>query len=361
MSDQPVLNAELQIVTPVFCAGADPNGVSEIRPFSLRGALRWWYRAIDGDFAKWEPFVFGATTGTGHSSPVALQVRRWVQDTESLKKQLTPKKQLTLQPAQGSGAAYLGYTFYLSKNHRKAIRPERGIVPLRLAWQWQPRERQDQERVRRAWAASLWLFGHLGGLGSRSRRGYGTLALTRWSGWEECAHLPPAHGAASAQEWKQRLQHGWKKIRQWFHPPTDAEHQHLGRDLNVWLWKEGFASWHEALDDVGGLLQTFRKRAEIHKPEILAAFGLPIQFRNHSPKRVSPEGYNRAASLLQIRVIQINGKYHPLVWRADGPLVPSQKPPKLKYEGNYSEQRQPPTDWDRALNQFLKKIQDSCV
>jgi len=355
MSDQPVLNAELQIVTPVFCAGADPNGVSEIRPFSLRGALRWWYRAIDGDFAKWEPFVFGATTGTGHSSPVALQVRRWVQDTKSLEVRLNPRR------AEESGAAYLGYTFYLSNNHRKAIRPERGTVPVRLAWQWQPRERQNQERVRRAWAASLWLFGHLGGLGSRSRRGYGTLALTRWSGWEECAHLPPAHGAASPQEWKQRFQQGWKKIRQWFHPQTDAEHQHLGQELNVWLWKEGFASWDKALDKIGDELQNFRRSPDFHKPELLAAFGLPIRFRHHPASFASPKQYNRAASLLQIRVIPINGKYHPLVWRADGPLVPSQKPPKLEYKGNYSEQRQPPTDWDRALNQFLKKIQDSCV
>ena len=181
------------------------------------------------------------------------------------------------------------------------------------------------------------------------------------SGWEECAHLPPAHGAASPQEWKQRFQQGWEKIRQWFHPPIDAEHQHLGQELNVWLWKEGFASWDKALDKVGDELQNFRRSPDFHKPELLAAFGLPIRFRHHPASFASPKQYNRAASLLQIRVIPINGKYHPLVWRADGPLVPSQKPPKLEYKGNYSEQRQPPTDWDRALNQFLKKIQDSCV
>jgi len=349
MSDQPVLDAKLQIVTPVFCAGADQNGASEIRPFSLRGALRWWYRAIDGDFAKWEPFVFGATTGTGHSSPVALQVRRWVQDTESLEVRLNPRR------AEESGAAYLGYTFYLSNNDRRAILPEQGTVPVRLAWQWQPRERQNQERVRHAWAASLWLFGHLGGLGSRSRRGYGTLALTQWSGWPECAHLPPAHGAASPQEWKARFQQGWKKIREWFEPPMDAQHQHLGKDLAVRLWKNGFPTWEQALDNVGKELQNFRVEKDIHRPEILAAFGLPIRFGNHPAGRALPEKWKRAASLLQIRVIQINGKYHPLLRRAAGPLVPREQPPTLKYDGNYAQQ--PQNEWDRALNAFLKSVE----
>ncbi len=354
MSEQPVLDAKLQIVTPVFCAGADQNGASEIRPFSLRGALRWWYRAIDRDFANWEPLIFGATTGSGHSSPLALQVREWVQDSKSFKERLTPQR------AQGSGAAYLGYTFYLGNNDRKAIFRERGIVPLRLAWQWQPRDPENQLRVRHAWAASLWLFGHLGGLGSRSRRGYGTLALTQWSGWPECGELPPAHGAASPQEWKQRFQQGWKKIREWFQPPTNVEYQHLGTELKVWVWKEGFAAWDKALDQVGGELQTFRRKPEFHKPELLAAFGLPIRFRNHPARSASPDNkYNRAASLLQIRVIQINGKFHPLVWRAAGPLVPGGQPPKLAYTGNYS--GQPPSDWDRALNEFLKEIQGACV
>ncbi len=354
MAEQQVLQAEMQIVTPVFCAGADQNGASEIRPFSLRGALRWWYRAVDRDFAKWEPLIFGATTGTGQSSPVGLQVRQWVHDSKSLKERLAPQR------APHSGAAYLGYTFYLGNNERKAILPERAAVPLRLVWQWQPGNEKDQLRIRRAWAASLWLFGHLGGLGTRCRRGYGTLALTKWNGWPECTELPPVHGAGTPQEWKERFQQGWKKIRQWFEPPTKAEHQHLGRELNVWLWKEGFPAWDKALDEVGGVFQAFRRKQHIHKPELLAAFGLPIQFGRHRARRATPKGYGRAASLLQIRVVQISGKYHPLVWRAAGPLVPGAQPPKLEYKGDYSEQ--PPQEWDQALNEFLKKeIQGSCV
>lgn len=352
MKGQETLTAELRIVTPVFCAGADQNGPSEIRPFSLRGALRWWYRAIDGDFFAKEPLIFGATAGGGKASPISLQLGSWVATQSSLKNQLRPEN------AKTSGAAYLGYTFYLSKNDRKAILPTDDLVPLRLKWNWKPTLERDREYFRRAWAAALWLFGHLGGLGTRARRGYGTLALEHWDGWEECKLLGVANGAKTPEEWKARFEGSWKQIRRWFQAPTDARHHYLGQDVKIYLWKNGYADWKTALDAVGMTLQNFRRAPDWHKPELLAAFGLPIRFRNHPAGFAQPEKHNRAASPLQIRVVRIASAYHPLVWRAQGALVPEDKL-TLKYEGNH--RGQPPSDWDRALKAFLNSIQQHCI
>ena len=36
-----------ECITPCFCAGAD-QGSAEVRPSALRGALRWWFRALGG-------------------------------------------------------------------------------------------------------------------------------------------------------------------------------------------------------------------------------------------------------------------------------------------------------------------------
>ena len=36
-----------ECITPCFCAGAD-QGLAEIRPSAIRGALRWWFRALGG-------------------------------------------------------------------------------------------------------------------------------------------------------------------------------------------------------------------------------------------------------------------------------------------------------------------------
>ena len=336
------LVAQMRTVTPVFCAGALPKEVkkAEIRPLSIRGALRWWYRALDPEFVQFEPKVFGATTGEGQSSPVRLTVKPWLSGEKDYREQLRPDR------ARDNGAAYLGYTLYLHPNDRRAV-PEGEEFETVLSWQWLPND-SDAQRARRAWAAALWLFGHLGGLGTRARRGFGTIALQSWSGWPECDELPPAHGATTPAEWKQKFDAGFRKIRQWF-PASEQQlsrfrHQHLPatfnlvlsgipapRDVAAVLRIDASRNWLECLHVAGTNFQTFRADNEIHKPEFLAAFGLPIKFRNGEAWRLRrpPEPgeskdrfWERSASRIHFRVVQFGKDCHCLVWRAHGPLAP---------------------------------------
>lgn len=41
------LTVTLKAVTPMFLGGAEPNKIAELRAPSIKGALRFWYRAID--------------------------------------------------------------------------------------------------------------------------------------------------------------------------------------------------------------------------------------------------------------------------------------------------------------------------
>ncbi len=52
---------KLQIITPCFCAGADQSK-AEIRPASIRGELRWWFRVLGGS-PEQEKAVFGGVHG----------------------------------------------------------------------------------------------------------------------------------------------------------------------------------------------------------------------------------------------------------------------------------------------------------
>ncbi|MGL4854713.1 MAG: type III-B CRISPR module RAMP protein Cmr1, partial [Lentisphaeria bacterium] len=52
---------ELTFITPCFCTGANQTE-AEIRPASIRGALRWWFRLIGGT-AQQEINVFGGIAG----------------------------------------------------------------------------------------------------------------------------------------------------------------------------------------------------------------------------------------------------------------------------------------------------------
>jgi CRISPR-associated protein Cmr1 len=47
----------LKFIMPCFCAGAD-QGTAELRPSSIRGALRWWFRVLGGSKEE-EREVFG--------------------------------------------------------------------------------------------------------------------------------------------------------------------------------------------------------------------------------------------------------------------------------------------------------------
>lgn len=60
---------ELKLLTPCFCTGAQQSN-AEIRASSLRGALRWWFRALGGTAEK-ETQVFGNAAGQASS----LQIR----------------------------------------------------------------------------------------------------------------------------------------------------------------------------------------------------------------------------------------------------------------------------------------------
>lgn len=59
-----------ECLTPCFCAGADQTQ-AEIRPSAIRGALRWWFRALGGSHAD-ENAVFGGPDPIRSS---ALQIR----------------------------------------------------------------------------------------------------------------------------------------------------------------------------------------------------------------------------------------------------------------------------------------------
>ena len=74
----------LELITPCFCGGAEPDKRAEIRAPSIRGQLRWWFRVLGGfkalaaqgmDLRKQENLIFGATSGgSGTAGRLAVRV-----------------------------------------------------------------------------------------------------------------------------------------------------------------------------------------------------------------------------------------------------------------------------------------------
>ena len=64
---------KLTFITPCFCAGADQKN-AEIRPSSIRGELRWWFRCLGGSSSQ-ETQIFGSAASSEDSNSSALIVR----------------------------------------------------------------------------------------------------------------------------------------------------------------------------------------------------------------------------------------------------------------------------------------------
>lgn len=62
---------ELEFITSAFLTGAD-QGVAEMRAASVRGALRWWFRALGGT-KEAEAEVFGGVQGGATRSKIVVR------------------------------------------------------------------------------------------------------------------------------------------------------------------------------------------------------------------------------------------------------------------------------------------------
>ncbi len=155
---------ELETVTPLFLGGADPRGEPELRAASIRGALRFWLRALLGGFTgddiqgleslrKAESEIFGSTQ-VG-ASRLTVRVLAPGKPTTQPFRVLPHSTSKTFK----ASAIKPGERFYV----HIAPRPPHVYVPSI------------------AWAATLLLL-LLGGLGKRARRGFGSLALRRVQG-----------------------------------------------------------------------------------------------------------------------------------------------------------------------------------
>jgi CRISPR-associated protein Cmr1 len=146
------LQATLETVTPLFLGGSDPRGQPELRAASFRGAMRFWLRALLGGVLgdrpdkifQCESQVFGSTD---HASPVVVRLEPHNLGSDGFNP--LPHKQVTFR--------FNGF------------KPGQRFDICLLS--------RDEVALQQAQKALL-LLCYLGGLGRRSRRGFGSLQIT---------------------------------------------------------------------------------------------------------------------------------------------------------------------------------------
>lgn len=193
--------ASYRLATPLFCGGARPE-TPELRLPSVKGILRWWWRALawsrcGGDLSK-VAAAENALFGSAHSGRSKVVMRLL---PSALPTPIGKGAILRLGEAiVGEGARYLGYGV-IEAFARKAKdgQPKveagqliRGCLQAPFDLKIELRARDLDEPTRTSELDALKLMGVLGAIGAKSRKGYGSVTLRSLTLNGASSWAPPA-------------------------------------------------------------------------------------------------------------------------------------------------------------------------
>lgn len=191
------INVTYRVITPLFCGGAGGD-VAEVRLPSFKGVLRWWWRALAwsklgedlGKVQRAEDALFGSAGG-GQSKVIMRLIPSAAPKSIGIGQPLTTDGKRLVD----EGARYFGYGVMgaFGANAGKLSRACL-VAPFELKLELRIRGLAPQERE--LLLDSLRAVGLLGGLGAKSRKGYGSLMIHSLTAGDEPSWTPP--GSAEA-------------------------------------------------------------------------------------------------------------------------------------------------------------------
>lgn len=167
------LEAVFSVTTPMFLSGADQKE-AELRVPSIKGALRFWWRAlayyeVQGNIKELrenEADIFGDTK---RQSNILLSIG----NNKNICERNTKEQ---FQWKVSDWRSYVGYGL-TEKASRKYIEPASSMIYLNV------HERKLTQDQRGSVVRAIKVMGLFGGLGARSRKGWGSLTLKTLEGW----------------------------------------------------------------------------------------------------------------------------------------------------------------------------------
>lgn len=315
-----------KLITPLFGGGVEPgeaDPVTVVRASEIRGHLRFWWRATRGgqfggkleDMKAAEDALWGSASTKEGGGPSLVQV-----EVEAL------SKPVPFKPIDRSGqpAPHVGHPRSRDSYAAFPLNDKAGEVKVDVSFQVTLRY-PKQDFALAELEAALWAWETFGGIGARTRRGFGALSCTTIDD-QPNTNLPAANDTNAAQAWLSNTISQHLAGSQW---PTDIPHLSgqpqmrivRGRANSVETWRYlieqlknfrqhrnrgqnslfGRSRWPEA-DEVrritGRSLPTHRAPISTVRKFPRAAFGLPliIQFKRnqwaHGAQAGDPPGNN---------------------------------------------------------------------
>ncbi len=197
---------EYELITPLFGGGVEPGAadpVTTIRATEIRGHLRFWWRAtrggqFDGDLQKMkevEDAIFGAASSGDSSHESSLTIKVAIKNAgQAFSKDRNGVD--VYHPQSDYGYAAFALRQMSAPELRRGIRFSLKIeYPKKLETKKEKKSVQiDSEKEIEA---ALWAWETFGGIGARTRRGFGSIKLLSVNG--NAVAYPDNSGRAKTQ------------------------------------------------------------------------------------------------------------------------------------------------------------------
>ena len=316
---------ECEVITPMFLAGAD--GVTpELRAPSIKGALRFWWRALNGhlslsDLKKKEAEIFGGTNPARRSS-ILLNV--------------SPNEIPRIYQVRGDElqSKYPDYFFFTISIQQQKTKEgdfyKKGIkAGFKFSIELKSRRISDLKEAVKA----FYLLVYLGGLGTRTRRGAGAIRVVEI---KDLKHF--------LKSWDISFQGTFKKSIATIQSTNNKSIGNKFSSLvyaNFYQSEGNFRLGKEAIHAIAYRMKIMRenntaaedntfKQSDLNKK---AAFGLPIGVRKESESVnfSDTDKNNRRASQFFISVYAIdNNKVKWIVTKFNDDFMPPNQTIKFK-------------------------------
>ncbi len=300
---------DLELLTWTFTSGADQTK-AEIRVPSIRGEVRWWFRALGGTPQEERTIFGGVHQDSPTASSVAFRLRQPIASSKAVNTD-------DLQIKMGQPLSYLLFPLRpipnRSDQRRGLISPGTPQSRFQLQVRFRRSVSPGLERRFRS-AVEAWIL--LGGLGSRNRRGMGSLWL---------------HGDLLDGIALDSLDSFGKKLRS-----LAEQNRRMPRVMTLGPPAVGPEGWKEALKRAEFWLRSYRTGSSafgqtpskwgkndhdgpLGRSQVLyrPVLGLPLEQRfrggEHLGFRTKHERFgDRWASPLHLKVVRCGREYHPL-------------------------------------------------
>jgi len=360
-----------ETITPMFLSGADGT-TPELRPPSIKGALRFWWRAMNGHLPTKSHNEFNYLPLKDREQQIfgGVGFGEKANKVEAQRSAFNVRISNTNESANSAKNDFdkdgLRYLFYLIVPDDKGKQMSENDKAFRNVTSFDVIFSADDEDVLLQACASFWLLTYFGGLGSRARRGGGNFEIYYVE--DEANILKDKLTMMPTDEsinfLKEGIEQVAKILKQQGNGQISNQYSTL-KSSEIYVSKNPKKDWKEALDDIGSMMKNIRTDTKMkdrdQTQETLdqkAAFGLPISVRNEKSvvEFDNTKDFNHRASPIIISIVKLGKKYYWTLVYLQGEFMPPDT--KIVFQ---SEAYNKTFEWQDVDDELLKKFIDDKV